>query len=97
MWMDKTTKTQKVTLIVPMLLLLLLKMIKFLGKNLIKIIEHGGDGFYAAWTLCYQEDSIDDVRILKPMGLNEDLTQIKEYVECEKVQRKLCSLQLIKK
>ena len=31
-----------------------------------KYIENGGDGIYAAWTLCYQEDSIEDVkRILR--------------------------------
>lgn len=35
-----------------------------------KHVENGGDGIYAAWTLCYQEDSIDDVvRILESMQL----------------------------
>ena len=36
-----------------------------------KYIENGGDGIYAAWTLTYQEDSIDDVkRFLKSIGLD---------------------------
>lgn len=39
-----------------------------------KYIENGGDGIYAAWTLCYQEDSIEDVeRILKSMHLENRL------------------------
>ena len=37
-----------------------------------KYIENGGDGIYAAWMLCYLEDSIDDVKdFLRPMGLAE--------------------------
>lgn len=37
-----------------------------------KYIEFGGDGIYAAWSLCYQEDLIDDVRNrLTSLGLNE--------------------------
>ena len=37
-----------------------------------KYIQNGGDGIYAAWALCYQEDSIPDIRRrLKPLGLNE--------------------------
>ena len=37
-----------------------------------KHVENGGDGIYAAWTLCYMEDSIDDVRRrLQPLGLND--------------------------
>jgi perosamine synthetase len=37
-----------------------------------KFIENGGDGIYAAWALCYKEDSIPDIRsILKSKGLNE--------------------------
>ena len=37
-----------------------------------KYVEYGGDGIYAAWTLCYKEDSIFDIRNrLKPIGLNE--------------------------
>jgi len=27
-----------------------------------KYIENGGDGIFAAWTLCYQEDSIPDIK-----------------------------------
>jgi perosamine synthetase len=39
-----------------------------------KHIENGGDGIYAAWTLCYLEDSIEDIRnIIKPMGLDDRL------------------------
>lgn len=35
-----------------------------------KFMENGGDSIYAAWTLCYQEDSIPDVkRILKSIHL----------------------------
>jgi len=35
-----------------------------------KHIENGGDGIFAAWALCYQEDSILDVKNrLKKMGL----------------------------
>lgn len=37
-----------------------------------KFIENGGDGIYAAWSLCYQEDSIDDIKsILDSMGLKD--------------------------
>lgn len=36
-----------------------------------KYVEISGDGVYAAWTLCYQEDSIPDVkRRLKQIGYN---------------------------
>ena len=39
-----------------------------------KYTENGGDGIYAAWTLCYLEDCIDDVkRILKNMQLDNRL------------------------
>ncbi len=36
-----------------------------------KYVEYGGNGAYAAWALCYQEDSIDDIkkRHLGPIGL----------------------------
>ncbi len=35
-----------------------------------KHVENGGDGIYAAWTLCYQEDSIDEIEnLLDGMGL----------------------------
>ena len=37
-----------------------------------KHIENGGDGIFAAWRLCYQEDSILDVKNrLKKMGLTK--------------------------
>lgn len=37
-----------------------------------KHVENGGDGIYAAWALCYNEDSIDDIKNrLEPMGLSE--------------------------
>ncbi|OEU64924.1 MAG: hypothetical protein BBJ57_13240 [Desulfobacterales bacterium PC51MH44] len=39
-----------------------------------KFIENGGDGIYAAWALCYQEDSIEDVeRMLNAMHLGGKL------------------------
>lgn len=35
-----------------------------------KYIDNGGDGIYAAWTLSYQEDSMDDVKcLLESIGL----------------------------
>ena len=35
-----------------------------------EFIKNGGDGIYAAWTLCYFEDSIDDIQTrLSKMGL----------------------------
>lgn len=38
----------------------------------LKHVENGGDGVYAAWALCYKEDSISDVRRrLTLLGLNE--------------------------
>ena len=38
----------------------------------LKFIENGGDGFYAAWTLCYKEDSIDEIKsILKSIELDK--------------------------
>lgn len=37
-----------------------------------KIVEFGGDGVYAAWALCYQEDSIPDIyRRLASIGLDQ--------------------------
>lgn len=37
-----------------------------------KFVDNGGDGIYAAWALCYQEDSIEDIRrILKSINLND--------------------------
>ena len=57
----------------------------------LKFIEHGGDGFYAAWTLCYQEDSISDVRdFLKPIGLNERFNTDKGICpNAERIQKKI--------
>jgi len=38
----------------------------------LKFIENGGDGFYAAWTLLYQEDSIQEINsILDSLGLKD--------------------------
>ena len=37
-----------------------------------KIVEFGGNGIYAAWALCYQEDSIPDIKKrLASIGLDE--------------------------
>ena len=57
----------------------------------LKFIENGGDGFYAAWTLCYLEDSIEDIRnILKKTGLNERFkTNVGICPNAEKVQKKI--------
>lgn len=39
-----------------------------------KFIENNGDGIYAAWALCYKEDSIGDVKsILETIGLKDRL------------------------
>ena len=36
-----------------------------------RYIKNGGDGIYAAWSLCYQEDSIPDIKNrLKKMGID---------------------------
>jgi perosamine synthetase len=38
-----------------------------------KHVEFGGDGIYAAWALCYKEDSIEDIKnILRKMGLEKN-------------------------
>lgn len=36
-------------------------------------VEYGGDGIYAAWALCYREDSVPDIRArhLRPLGLDD--------------------------
>ena len=40
-----------------------------------KYVEYGGDGIYAAWALCYLEDSIPDVRsMLEKMHLGDRLS-----------------------
>ena len=37
-----------------------------------KYVKNGGDGIYAAWTLCYKEDCIDEIKsLLEPMGLDK--------------------------
>ena len=53
-----------------------------------KFIENGGDGIYAAWTLCYQEDSIPDVkRILEAIQLGGRLNAEKGICpNAEKIQ-----------
>jgi len=57
----------------------------------LKFIENGGDGFYAAWTLCYLEDSIGDIRnILKKNGLDEYFnTDLGICPNAEMVQKKI--------
>ena len=59
-----------------------------------KYMENGGDGIYAAWTLCYQEDSIEDIRaILSPMGLSERFnTQAQICPNAEAIQGQLMQL-----
>jgi perosamine synthetase len=49
-----------------------------------KYVEFGGNGVYAAWKLCYQEDSIEDIRnrLLGPIG--KDLILIQEFVPMRK-------------
>lgn len=56
-----------------------------------KYIEFGGDGVYAAWTLCYREDSIEDVKdILGRMGLAERFKTDKGMCpNAEKIQTQL--------
>ena len=57
----------------------------------LRFVDNGGDGFYAAWTLCYQEDSIEDIRnILKSIGLNERFNTANGICpNAEKVQKKI--------
>ena len=59
-----------------------------------KHIEHGGDGFFAAWALCYQEDSIPDVNNrLKSMGLEGRLnTKTGICPNAELIQKELMQL-----
>jgi perosamine synthetase len=56
-----------------------------------KFIENGGDGFYAAWTLCYLEDSVEEIKeILKSIGLKDRFkTNIGMCPNAEKVQKKI--------
>ena len=59
-----------------------------------KYTEFSGDGIYAAWTLCYQEDSIADVkRILKSMHLEDRLDTEKGICPvAERIQPQLMQL-----
>lgn len=42
-----------------------------------KHVENGGDGIFAAWTLCYQEDSVPDIKNrLEKMGLGGRLNTV---------------------
>ena len=56
-----------------------------------KFMQSGGDGIYAAWALCYQEDSIPDIKkILKSMHLDGRLnTESGICPNAEEVQPKL--------
>ena len=58
-----------------------------------RYIKFGGDGVYAAWSLCYQEDSIPDIKSrLKTMGLdhkfntNDGICPIAEVVQRQLMQ-----------
>lgn len=53
-----------------------------------KFTTNGGDGIYAAWALCYQEDSLEDVeRMLKTMHLGGRLNTEKGICpNAEKIQ-----------
>jgi perosamine synthetase len=57
----------------------------------LKFIENGGDGFYAAWALLYQEDSIKEIKsLLKLIGLNDRLNTEKGICpNAERVQKKI--------
>tara|TARA_B100000575_G_C23065468_1_gene613475 strand:+ start:29 stop:979 length:951 start_codon:yes stop_codon:yes gene_type:complete len=56
-----------------------------------KYIENGGDGIYAAWSLCYNEDSIPEIKeILSSMGLEKKfLTDNGQCPSAEKVQKEI--------
>jgi|SaaInlStandDraft_4_1057021.scaffolds.fasta_scaffold08696_3 perosamine synthetase len=60
----------------------------------IEYIANGGDGIYAAWTLCYLEDSVNDIQArLAKMGLNERFnTALGQCSVAEKVQSQLMQL-----
>lgn len=74
--------------------------LKFLHTELswedfrMEYIKNGGDGIYAAWTLCYLEDSVDDIKYrLNKMGLGDRFN--KEHGQCpvaEQTQPKLMQL-----
>ena len=56
-----------------------------------KYIENGGDGIYAAWALCYQEDSVEDIiEMLNAMQLKNRMNTNKGICSnAETVQPKL--------
>ena len=56
-----------------------------------KYVENGGDGIYAAWTLCYLEDSIPDIKdYLRLLGLeNRLVTDPGQCPHAESVQRQI--------
>ena len=60
----------------------------------LEYIKNGGDGIYAAWALCYLEDSVDDIQNrLLLMGLDGKFNT--EYGQCpvaESTQPKLMQL-----
>lgn len=57
-------------------------------------IKNGGDGIYAAWTLCYLEDSIPDIKNrLTKMGLDKRFnTQLGQCPIAENIQPQLMQL-----
>lgn len=57
-------------------------------------IANGGDGIFAAWALCYNEDSIPDVKIrLESMGLGGRLnTKVGNCPNAELIQKELMQL-----
>ncbi len=59
-----------------------------------KHAEFGGDGIYAAWTLCYLEDSITDIKnILNPMKLDKRFnTEQGLCPNAERIQKQLMQL-----
>jgi perosamine synthetase len=59
-----------------------------------KYIENGGDGIFAAWTLCYQEDSIPDIKNrLEILGLVDRInTKTGICPNAELIQKELMQL-----
>lgn len=57
----------------------------------LKFIEYGGDGFYAAWTLCYLEDSVGEIKdMLKLIGLDGRFnTKLGICPNAESIQKKI--------
>ena len=60
----------------------------------LEYIKNGGDGIYAAWTLCYLEDSIPDIKNrLSKMGLDKRFnTQLGQCPIAENIQPQLMQL-----